>query len=297
MKKKWLLVIFMLFGIFLAGCSSSNVDGTKTSGFPSIGGGSNSKGGNGVILEFGEGMNNIQPQKDIPFTMVLNLKNYQRHSIDDLLIKITGFDTGYASNLDFERTETVSAASETAPSQKAIIYDGVTLGGFTGDYTWNPVFKYCYSTSTKFREQVCIPNQFGQSCENKIDSNIFSNGPMGVKIDSIYAQGANQVGVELTLSDNMGGDVVNECFEDKNRIPFGKLSNEGVRVNLGSEPGDCIPITSDDHTVVNDNIKYKCTFNRNGGEDPYTSQITVETDYKYQSEIKKNIVIRDLENR
>ena len=289
-KNKIFIGILLLIGLVFAGCSS-NEDGVRTGGIPSIGGGS-SNSGNGVTLEFGEAMNNIQPQKGQPFSMILNIKNYQRHEIDNLEIRVLGFDTGYL-NTPLDRDESLGPATDSGPVIKALIYENVVLDGFEGDYNWNPVFKYCYGARTQFREQLCIPNKLGQTCENEVGSNIFSNGPLGIKIESIFPIGESEIGIEIVVSDTLSGNVVNECFEDTNINPFGSLSNPPT-VSLGSQEGDCVPTSSDDYVITNDILKYRCDFSRNSDE-PYTSQITVEMDYNYQQEIRKKIVVRDLE--
>ena len=59
-KSKIFIGVLLLIGLVFAGCSHNQE--VRTSGIPSIGGASSSS-NSGVVLEFGEAMNNIQPQK------------------------------------------------------------------------------------------------------------------------------------------------------------------------------------------------------------------------------------------
>ena len=288
--KKLLLTVLILLGVFLSGCSmlGGGTD-TKTSGLFGSGSSSSGSGGSGVTLEFGD--SNIQPQKGYDFSILINLKNYQLHEVNDLQIKPDGFDWGYVNGLKKSYSEKLSKATESGPSQKALYLEGIKLDGFEDNYDFDPIFKYCYTAQTQFFQQICVPNSFGQ-CDLSVDSSSSQNGPLKVSVDKIYPLGENAIGLELSVSNSLGGNVVNDCFQAENKMEFGNaFTLRGVK--LGSDSGNCKPTSADKYVINNNGAKFFCEFSR-GGDEAYRSQVTVELEYKYQQQKQKSITIRDL---
>lgn len=276
-----------MFGLAFSGCTMLPGD-AKTDG-PSIGIGSSSSGGNGVDLEFAN--INIQPQKGYEFSLYLNLINNQKHPITDLKIKPTGFDWNYVqSGLQREYSENLAAATESGPNQKSLIIEGIVLDGFTDNFNFDPVFKYCYSAKTSYRQQACIPNKLGQ-CNTDVEKTTTQNGPLKVNVARITPLGDDKIGIEFEVSNSGKGVVVNECFQDANKNNFGNKF-ELKEAKLGSASGTCKPTSSDSYMINNNQAKFFCEFQRTG-DDSYASQINVALEYKYQQEEKKDIVVRD----
>jgi len=291
MSKK-LMILFIVFGLIFGGCSSTD---SKQSGLPFIGSGSSTSASSdsGILIDFSD--SNFEPQKDNEFSLVMNMKNYQVHAVD-VRIRPTGFDWNYLkSGLEREFTVSMAAATQTGPALNAKYLEGIKLSDFTGDYNWNPVFKYCYNAATTFREQVCVPNKLNQ-CDATVEKSSYSNGPLNVKVDSVYPVGEDSLGIEFTVTNTNSGVVVNECFQDENKNEFGnKLTTEPI-VKLGTEIGTCTSTSSSNGYMMNQNkLTFKCSFKRSGDvSDSYASQVTVDFDYNYAQKVKKQIVIRDL---
>ncbi len=288
-KKNKLIVLFLvLFGLLFSSCSSLTGDDTQTSGI-SIGKGSSSSSGNGVSLTFGD--SNVDPQKGFEFPLQLIINNYQRHAIDDLKIKPTGFDWGYVSGLDREYNVRMGAATESGPNQYSQLIQSIKLDGFTGSYPFDPTFKYCYSAKTVFRETVCVPDKFG-ACDISGGDN-FENGPLNINIDRIYPRGEQDILVEFSVKDSAGGNIVNECFQDERKMDFGNVYAL-QDIKLGSSSGNCKPLSSDTYVVNSGTSKFLCEFTRSS-EDQYSAQLSAGLDYKYQQQAQKKITIRDLQ--
>lgn len=287
-KNNLVILGLVLFTLIFSSCSALTGGESKSSGL-SIGGGSASSSGGGVVLEFGAV--NIEPQKGYAFPIPITITNFQKHAVSDLVIRPTGFDTGYVSGLQSEYRESLSAATDNGPYQKSLYISSVTVNGFTGNYDFNPVFKYCYSATTVFNEQVCVPDKYGK-CDIK-SSGVTQNGPISVKVDRIIPVGENEISVEFSLSDSLGGNVVNDCFQDSLKMDFGNKYSI-AEVKLGSTVGQCIAAMADDYTINQGKGRMVCMFARGQNQDPYSSQINVKLNYKYQQQVQKKLTVRDL---
>jgi opacity protein-like surface antigen len=280
--------------LLLSGCSSDN--DAKNSGILGFGGSSSSSSsGSGVLIKFQE--LNFKPQKDNEFSLVMNLENNLLLDVD-VKIRPSGFDWNYVtSGLEREFTLQLSKATSNGPNKNAHYIEGIKLSGFTGDYNWNPTFKYCYGAQTQFREQVCIPNKLN-SCDADITADKFSNGLLSTTVESIYPISEDKIGIEFEVSNSNNGVVVNECFQDENKNDFGNKISEPV-VKLGTTLGTCVATSTSNGFSINQNkLSFKCEFTRSG--DPsasYASQVTVDFGYTYSQSTKNQITIIDLKNR
>ncbi len=287
MKNKIIIIISILFVMILSGCSNND---DKTSGFP----GSKDSSGNGVVIEFNDA--NINPQKGNEFSLFLNIINYQRHDLDNFQIRPGGFDPTYVkSGLQREYNLNLKAATSISPNMYNLPITGIVLDGFTGDYSFDPIFKYCYTAKTQYLKQVCVPDEFGK-CDIKTDNTISLNGPLSISLNKIYPIGQNEIGLDYEISNKLNGFVVNECFQNEALNSFG---NEFTIVSskLGSSDGNCEPISASDYQINNNKALIRCTFSRSGNEGYYASQANLEIQYNYQQEVKKLIKIRDLSVR
>lgn len=283
-----IVIAMITFSIIFSGCGmlGSNEGDQRQSG---IGLGSSSSGGNGVEITFEN--ENIQPIKGETFSLFMKIKNYQRHEITDLEIRPTGFEKSFVSGLNNQYSETLGKATESGPNQKTLLIEGITLDDFTGNFNFNPIFKYCYSAQSYIRKQTCIPNKNNQ-CNIDVDESTEKNGPLSINIDRIFPLGETKIGIEVTVKDNGGGNIVSECFQDPNRNNYGNPFR--IREALiGSNNGNCKPISSDEYVINEKSAKFLCEFDRSS-EESYASQITISLDYKYQQSVRKNILIRDM---
>ena len=264
--------VLLASALLLSGCTSDT--GAKESGFLGGGSSSSSSSGSGVSIEFQE--LNFKPQKDNEFSLVMNLENNLLHDVD-VLIRPSGFDWNYlSSGLEKEFSLKLSKATNNGPNKNAHYIEGIKLSGFTGDYNWNPTFKYCYDAKTQFREQICVPNKLN-SCDADVKSDKFSNGLLSTTVSSIYPIAEDKIGVEFEVSNSNNGVVVNECFQDENKNDFGNKISEPV-VKLGTTVGDCIATSTSNGFSINQNkLTFKCEFTRSGdASESYASQVTVD---------------------
>ncbi len=289
-KTKILLVLFTAMALLLSGCSlfDSGTDG-KQSGI-SIGGGSSTKSGTGVSLEFAENNPPSEMFKGQPYNFAFVFKNYQEHDIQDLKLRLKGFDTGYVTGLQTDYTiQTLpKATTQAGPGvYPGHVVQGVRVDGFTGDYNFNPVFDYCYTAKTTFTQSVCVPSTMNQ-CDTDVTSSTEQNGPLSVKIDYINSF-ENNIRIDFSISNSGGGDVVNECFDIQDYANSYEINS----VTLGTSTGNCQTV-SETFEVIGDKANFYCEFPRGTNEDSYASQVVVDLEYLYQQETKKSIVVKDL---
>lgn len=294
-KKSLFVTLILAVTLILSGCTSDS--GAQQSGILGIGGSSSStsSSGSGVTINFQD--LSFKPQKDNEFSMVMDLKNYQLHDVD-VKVRPSGFDWNYLdSGLEKEFTLSLSKGTNDAPNQNAHYIEGIKLSGFTGDYNWNPTFKYCYNAKSTYREQVCIPDKLN-GCNADIKSDKFENGLLSTKVSSIYPISSDKIGVEFQISNSGKGVVVNECFQDENKNDFGNKITDPV-VKLGTTVGTCSPTSTSSGFALNQNkLQFKCEFDRSGdASESYASQVTVDYEYLYSQSVKNQITIVDLENR
>jgi hypothetical protein len=285
--------ILIASALLLSGCTSDT--DAKESGFLGSGSSSSGSSGSGVSIEFQE--LNFKPQKDNEFSLVMNLENNLLHDVD-VLIRPSGFDWNYLQQgLEKEFSLSLNKATANGANKNAHYIEGIKLSGFTGDYNWNPTFKYCYQAQSQFREQVCIPNKLN-SCDADVTSDKFSNGLLTTTVSSIYPIAEDKIGVEFEVSNSNNGVVVNECFQDENKNDFGNKISEPI-VKLGTTLGECVATSTSNGFSINQNkLTFKCEFVRSGdSSESYASQITVDFGYKYSQSTKNQITIVDLENR
>ncbi len=282
------LVFFVGILILISGCTGGD---DRQSGFPGIGGGSSSSSSGGVSLEFAENNPPSQMFKGQPVNFAFVFKNHQRHEVSDLRVRLRGFDTSYTTSLQSEYSvqSLPRATTEAGPGIFAgLVVQGVTVDGFTGNYNFDPIFDWCYTATTTYREQICVPSEMNQ-CNTRVDRSMSQNGPISVKIDYINNVG-NKVRIDFVLSNTGGGRVVNECFNiDDYAIDFSNL-----RVSLGTVQGSCDSASG--FKIIGNRANFYCEFDRQGS-DSYASQVTVEFDYKYQQTTQRKILVRDLNER
>lgn len=288
MKRKNNVLIGIVVAILLvfAGCSADS--DSKESGF--FGGGSStgtSNSGNGVDLSFAEGNPPVSMIKGQPVTFAFVFTNHQEHEVTDMRMKSKNFDTGYVTGLNADDTiNTIPRASEKTGVgvYAGHIVQGVRIDNFAGNYKFNPVFDYCYTQKSTYREQICVPSTRNQ-CDEKVDSSKKSNGPLGVVIERITAVGSD-IRIDFILNNKGKGKVVNECFKTDD------YSNSyNLAVTLGATAGSCEAVSG--QTIINGKSNFYCTFPRQGDES-YASQVVVELDSLYQQEAKLSITVEDL---
>ena len=284
------MILLVSLSLIFAGCSS-NTD-AKNSGFLGIGSGSssNSNSGSGVTLEFADNNPPVKMIKGAPVNFAFIFSNYQKHDITDLIVKTKNFDRSYVNGL--AETYNVALIPKLTTQAGAGIYtglqiSGVVVDGFTNNYLFNPSFEYCYTAKTTYREQTCIPSN-QNVCNIQVDKSVESNGLVGVSVDRVNSIG-NMIRIDFTLSNNQNGKVVNECFKTDD------YSNDYVlnSVKLGTTQGTCTAISG--YKLNNGKSNFYCEFTRTSDE-AYASQITVDIDYKYNQEVKKQITVEDLNN-
>ncbi len=289
MKKIMTIMTIML--LFLAACSTdSGNDQNLNLPFGSGNGNSVSSSSSGVSLEFSEG----NPPQDIfigsPVTFAFILKNYQLHDVENLRLKVRGYDRSYVSGLDEEYSITrIPKASEAIGPGifTGLVASGVIFDGFQKEYNFNPKFDYCYSAKTTFRETVCVPSRTNQ-CEVEYNAQTTQNGPLSVSVERVNAVSEN-IQISFVLSDKGQGETRNECFNDQDSYATPYTINS---IKLGALDGDCQPSGTDNYLLANKKGSFLCEFPRSQ-DGSYPIQLTMELEYLYEESIQKSYKVID----
>jgi hypothetical protein len=284
-------MIICLVLLVFAGCSSDS--GAKQSGI--FGGGTGSSSGSssssnaGVVLEFAQGNPPSEMFKGQDYTFAFVFKNAQEHPVEDLQVKVSGFDTGFVSGLSpsYSVAKIPAASSSIGDGvYSGLVVSGVSVDGFEGNFNFNPVFDYCYTAKTKYIDMVCVPSKNNQ-CTADYTSNKKQNGPLSLSVDKINSIG-DEIQITFTLQNSGKGQTVNECF---NTNDYGtKYTINSVK--LGTTVGTCNPRGAEDFLLGNGKANFYCTFPRSG-DDSYASQLTAEIEYLYQQQLKKSFKVVD----
>jgi len=296
------MIISLLVGVFLlfaSGCSMLDSTGSNNEGKAiSIGSGSSSSKGTGVDLEFAEGNPRLDLTKGETTNFAFVFKNYQRHSISNMKLRVSGYDTGYVSGFEKFQSDTGGTFTSEIPtanpstgeaSQINIATMPVIVDNFMGQiYNFNPRFDYCFEAKTSYLETVCIPEKDKSSCDLDYTNTKVSNGPIGVSIDKLIAAG-DKIRVEFTASNNGGGNIVNECF---NTEDFSNKFNN-LDVTLGTKTGVCKHKGQEEFVISGGKSQFYCEFDRDQ-DTAFTSNVVVKFDYLYQQTEKLSIKVEDL---
>lgn len=283
------IVMIMLLSLIIAGCSSVNTGGdTRTAGI-----GEDSSSENGAV-EIGFVENNPPSEafKGVPFDFAFEIFNYQMHDVDDMKLKITGFDRGNVAGLPEEDTVgTILQASEGAgPGFKDDhFYGDVVVDDFTREFPLNPRIRYCYSQTSFRQEGICVPSR-NNVCDDSIvvESNVETNGPFGFNVEQVRAIN-DKIRIDFSMTNRLGGRVVEQCFD---REGFASEFS-GVSASLGVEEGSCEPTGTDRYLFRNGGANFYCEFSRTGDES-YPAQLYVQAGSLYEQEENLNIVVREL---
>ncbi len=290
-KNKYLLTIIgMVFLLFISGCSVPGLGGDEEESGFSLGGGKSNSGGSGVAVTFDDNNPPSEMIKGQPANFGFIFTNYQTHEITDLKIRTSGFDTGYVKGLnkDYNIGKIPKATETTGPGYySGFKIQGVKVDGFSQKYNFNPKFDYCYTAKTTYTQQICVPSK-KNICEINIDNYKNQNGPLAVTIDRITGF-EDKIRLDFKIQNSNSGQVVNQCFKTDDYA--NKYSKPIVK--LGSTTGSCEAVSGEE--IVNGKSSFYCEFSRTG-EDSYASQVTVEFNYLYQQSLKKEIVVKDLNN-
>jgi hypothetical protein len=238
-------------------------------------------------LSFAQGNPPAEMIKGQSVTFAFVFTNYQEHEISDLQVKTKNFDRGYVAGLaeSYNVNMIPRASDKTGPGvYSGQVVEGVRVDGFSGEYNFNPVFDYCYSAKTFFREQICVPSKKNQ-CEADIEKSVRQNGPVDVKIERVTSV-EDKIRIDFVANNAGSGQVVNECFNTEDYA-----NDYDLKVTLGSSQGTCEAVSG--QKIINGKANFYCSFPRSG-DGSYASQVVVEMDYKYQQSTKKNIVVEDL---
>lgn len=290
-------IILAIFLIFASGCSLTGSNDTENKGI-SIGSSTSNSKGSGVSLEFAEGNPRLELTKGEFTNFAFIFKNYQKHDISNMKLRVSGYDVGYVTGLENFQSDLGGAFNPIIPaanpssgeaSQINIANIPVKVDSFMGQtYNFNPKFDYCYEAKTSYLETVCIPEKDKNNCDIQYSNTKVSNGPISVKIDKLIAAG-DLIRIEFTISNTGSGSIVNECFNTKD---FSK-KYDNLNVMLGTKVGDCKHKGQEEFLVSNDKSQFFCEFTRDQ-ETAFTSNIIVSFDYLYQQSKNVNIKVEDL---
>ncbi len=280
----------MSFALIFAGCSSDS--GNSESGLPFVGSGggsTSSSSSSGVTLEFTEGNPPSEMFMGSPVNFAFVFKNFQQHNVDDLELKVSGFDTGYVSGLnsDYSISNIPRYAEATGAGVYAgLVASGVTVDGFIGNYNFNPRFDYCYTAKTTFRETVCVPSLTNQ-CEVDYDAETTQNGPVKMTINKINSISGN-VQVIFNIENTGSGETRNTCFKEDDYATSYLINS----IKLGTQDGNCQPQGTDDFLLGDGKGSFFCEFSRSQ-DSSYSTQLTAEIEYLYEQTLQKEFEVID----
>lgn len=283
-----LFLIFIATAMLVFSGCSMGTDG-KQSGL-TLGSGSSKQGGSGVALSFADGNPPSEINKDQPVNFAFVFTNYQTHPITDLKMKIKGIEWGYVKGLQENayNVKEIPKATSTGPGvYPGLIEQGVTLVNFAEEYNFNPLFDYCYTAKTNFREAVCVPSKDKNTCDTSVDKSKSENGPLRVTVDRINSIG-DKVRVDFKIMDSGSGQAVNECFKTDDYANEYSIK----KVTLGTNQGNCEAVSG--YNIINGESNFYCEFARSGGDSAYPSDAIVELEYKYQQSTQLKIKAVDL---
>ena len=290
MKKiNFLFMVSVIFGILLfSGCGGGEGDDRSNI----IGSGTRGSTSGGVSLEFQTNNPPSEMFKDNGHRFAFRFTNFQYHEISDLRVRTRGFDSSFVSGLDSEYSVSSipRATSDNNGVFNGLIVEGVFVSGFQGTYNFNPSFDWCYTATTTYRQELCIPDN-SNVCTERVSANVFSNGPISVSLKgSPLRIGDNRIRIEFELSNALNGKVVSECFKtDDYAIPVRDLN-----VKLGTIDGVCTS-TSDVIQFIDGRTRFSCEFNTQDSSS-FNTQLSVEFNNLYMQSKDKRIVVRDLLN-
>lgn len=281
------LIMICLAALLLSGCANFTGGGVQTSG---IGGGSSSSQG-GVEITFSENNPRSEYFKGEPITFAFLFSNYQMHEVEDMQLKITGFDRGNVNGVpETDSVSSISKFSEVAgPGLKTdYIYEEVEVDNFEKEFPFNPKIRYCYTQQSFKKEEICVPAT-NNICSDDIvvQSNVEENGAFNFEILRVNAI-SGKIRIDFEMTNAISGKIVDECFE---REGFAS-SFDGVVAKLGVEDGECFPIGTENFLFTNGKANFYCEFARTG-DDSYPSQVYVSASSLYEQETSLSITVRD----
>lgn len=288
-KKFVILSVSLLSLLLITGCTG-NIGGGDTVRTANIGGSSGSNNG-AITIDFVENNPPSEMFKGESYDFAFIFLNNQMHEVDDLELRITGFDRGNVRGLpEQDRVSLIPRASEVAgPGRKTDhFYSGVVVDDFTREFPLNPRIRYCY-TQTSFRQQeICVPS-LNNVCGNDVvvRNVVETNGPFNFRVQRVNAIGGT-VRIDFEMTNRLGGTVVDECF---GRDGFAS-EYSGIVARLGTVEGDCRPSGTNDFLFANGRANFHCEFARTG-DDSYPAQLYVEAQSLYQQEKELRIIVRD----
>lgn len=289
-KRIEFVVSMLLLSIFIAGCGGVTDEG---SGVRAAGIGGEKSDENGAIdIKFVE---NNPPQEAFigePFDIAFEFYNYQMHDIDDMRLKITGFDRGNVQGIPEEDSVgTITSASEVAGAgvKTDYFYSDIVVDGFTREFPLNMRVRSCYSQTSFKQKEVCVPSKGSNQCGDDVivGDSVETNGPFEFEVQRVNAI-SDKVRVDVLMTNRLDGRVVDQCFD---REGFSSEYN-GVTARLGTVDGTCQPTGTDSYLFTNGRANFYCEFSRTG-EDSYPSQLYLEASSLYEQETRKNVIVLD----
>ena len=288
-KKSLILSITFLSLLLITGCTGGvgGGDTVRTAGI----GGSSANNNGAVVINFVENNPPSQMFKGERYDFAFIFSNYQMHEVDDLQLRITGFDRGNVVGIpEQDRVSSIPRASEVAGAgiKTDHFYSDVVVDDFTREFPLNPRIRYCY-TQTSFRKQeICVPS-LNNVCGRDVvvANNVETNGPFNFRVQQVNAIGG-VVRIDFEVTNRLGGRVVDECF---GREGFAS-EYSGVVARLGTVEGNCRASGTNDFLFANGRANFFCEFARTG-DDSYPAQLYVEAESLYEQEKRLNIIVRD----
>lgn len=275
------------FSVLISGCNltGGNVQNNA------IGSGGSSSNVGGVEISFVENNPPSEMFKGEEYDFAFIFQNNQMHAVDNMQLKITGFDRGNVNGIpETDSVSSIPAFSDVAGAgiKTDYFYEGVVVDDFEKEYPFNPKIRYCYSHDSFRKEEVCVP-ALNNVCADDIivESNTETNGVFGFEILRVNAI-SDRIRIDFEMSNRGNGRLVDECFERE-----GFASNfENVQARLGTEEGDCRPTGTDDFIFTNGKANFYCEFSRTG-DDSYPSQLFVSAGSLYEEETSLSITVFD----
>ena len=281
-----MLIVLM---VVLAGCSFTGNSDVRTSG---VSGGSGGSSQGGVGISFIENNPPSEMFKGENYDFAFLFSNYQMHQVDDLELKISGFDRGIVRGIpESDSISSIPAYSEVAGAglKTDHFYEGVVVEGFEKEYPVNPKIKYCYSQTSFRKEEICVPS-IKNVCADDIEilNRPEDNGALEFKILRVNSV-SGKVRIDFEMTNSLNGRIVESCFEEAG---FASPYDEVIST-LGVEDGECNPTGAENFLFTNGKANFYCEFDRTSDES-YLSQVFVSAGSLYEQETSLSITARDI---
>ena len=177
----------------------------------------------------------------------LQFENYQKHEIQNLKIKITGFDTGFTDNKQQNYNIDSINSNEGNIQGIANLKYTFSFNEILTDYEANFNVNYCYEAQSVFDYSLCIQDIEKSECQDSKNSQ--NIGPLLISLDKKTIT-KKKIILTIKVEDILIGRNVDTCFENtENKF---SSSFKIIEKKLGVQDLNCKPSQSSKYEIYKD---------------------------------------------